>query len=158
MPNFKPDLINSNTLVSDSEKLKTDFWVALKSIIPNTEHEYNKKFEFIKEKYRFVNYEDMLKDLGSVKEEMKKYHSNNIKGLNDTKDISPEKCVFMKANREDDVSAYAVIGVDTAIQYRGDFFSPAFYGGHASNHDYNRSDLLESLYKAITLPPYLEKV
>ena len=157
MPDFKPDSINSKVLVSDSEKLKADLWSTLESIIPNDEHESRKRFNFVKEKYRFISYEDMLKELGSVEEEMKKYHSNNIKGLNYTKDTSPDNCVFMKADREDGASAYAVIGVNTPIQYRGDFFSPSFYGGHGSNHDYNRSELLGSLYEAVTRSPYPEK-
>lgn len=158
MPNFKPDLINGNALVSDSEKLKNNLWSALESIIPNNEHESRKKLDLVKEKYHFVSYEDMLKELGSVGEEMKKYHVNNIKGLDYTKDTSPDKCVFMKADREDGASAYAVVGVNTPIQYRGDFFSPSFYSGHGSNHDYNCSELLGSLYDAITRSPYPEKI
>lgn len=159
MFDFKPDSrIDKKDPVLSQEELKNNLWDAIESIIPKGEHESRKKLEFVKEKYSFISYDDMLKELGSVEEEMKKYHVNNIKGLNYTKDTSPDKCVFMKAERNDGVLAHAVIGIDTAIKYRGDFFSPAFSGGHGSNHDYTPSELLGSLHDAITRPSYPEKI
>lgn len=155
MKNFQPDSQINN--ISSQESLKKSLWDALEKVIPNDQHEYNEKLKFIKEKYTFLTYEEALKELGELEKEIKKYFKNRIVGLVETKDIPPEQCLYMKANREDGSLTHAVIGVGAQVQYRADFLSPAYFQGHGGNHDFNASELLGNLYNAVTLPPYPKK-
>ncbi len=152
MTNFKPDSQINN--VPNQEALKQNLWNALEKVIPDAQHEYNKKLELIKEKYGFISYEDALKELGTIDEQTRESIKNRIKGLSDTKDVPPEQCLYMKASRDDGSSVYAVIGIGAMIKYRADFFSPAYFEGHGGNHDFNASELLGNLYNAVTLPNY----
>ena len=145
------------TNVPSQEKLKASLWSALDKVIPDAKHEYNEKLKFIKEKYDFISYEDAQKELGAIDEHIRESIKNRIKGLTYTKDISPELCLYMKAGREDGSAVYAVIGAGAVVKYRADFFSPAYFDGHGSNHDYNASELLGNLYTAVTQPAYPTK-
>ncbi len=147
--------LNNNPEFSQ-EELQQQLWDALEKVVPNPEHEDNKKLELVKEKYSFISYSEALEEMGSVDDREKSYIKNYIKNLTYTKDISPDQCLFMKAVREDGENVYAVIGVGAVIKYRADFLSPAYYEGHGSNHDYNSSELLGNLYLAVTAPPHPE--
>lgn len=136
------------------KNLEAELWDVLETAVPGSEHENRQKLDFIKEKYQFITYEQALEDLGSLDENKQRFFKNIIIGLRDTKDISPELCLFMKAERGDGAFAYAVIAVGAQVKYRADFISPAYYQGHASNHDYNAGQLLGSLYLAATSPAY----
>jgi hypothetical protein len=155
MTNFKPDSQINN--VPNQEVLKENLWRALEKVIPDTQHEYNEKLKLIKQKYVFISYEDAKKELGTIDEQIRESIKNRIKGLSYTKDVPPEQCLFMKADRKDGSIAYAVIGVGAIVTYRADFFSPVYFEGHGSNHDYNAGELLGNLYNAVELPPYLDK-
>ncbi len=139
------------------EELQKELWDVLESTIPNSEHETNKKLEVIKDKYEFITYEQTLEELGNADEITKEYHKNHIDGLDYTKDISPDQCLFMKAEREDNTIAYAIIGVGAIVKYRADFLSPAYHKGHGGNHDLNGSELLGNLYLALTGKEYTDK-
>ena len=138
-----------------NENIKVDLWKILEGVIPDENHENNQKLEFIKEKYSFMSYEDALAQMGSADDITKEHYPNKIKGLVHTKDILPEQCVFLKATREDGTEVFAVIGTGAFIKYRADFFSPAYFGGHGGNHDFNASELLGNLYLAVKSPKYL---
>ena len=155
MMNFKPDAQINN--VPSQEVLKARLWEALEKVIPDTEHEYNKKLEVIKQKYDFISYEETLKELGAIDDGLRDSIPNRIKGLSFTKDIPPEQCLYMKAEREDGASVHAVIGVGAIVQYRADFFTPAYFEGHGGNHDFNAGELLDNLYSAVTLLDYPAK-
>ena len=85
MLNFKPDSQINN--VSSQEVLQKNLWDALEKVIPDAQHEYNKKLELIKERYDFISYEDALKELGEIDAKMQQYVKNHIKGISHTKDI-----------------------------------------------------------------------
>ena len=152
MLNFKPDSQINN--VSSQEVLQKNLWDALEKVIPDAQHEYNKKLELIKERYDFISYEDALKELGEIDAKMQQYVKNHIKGISHTKDISPEQCLYMKAVREDGSPVHAVIGAGAVVKYRADFFSPAYFKESGGNHDFNASELLGNLYLAVTAPHY----
>jgi hypothetical protein len=152
MPNFKPESIVNNT----SEEWKKDFFKIFdsKDVIPDEIHVNNEKLKLVKEKYRFANYEDFLKELGHS--DKMRPSLNGIKGVDYTKDIQPEKCIFMKASRDDGSEVHAVIS-KIFNTYAADFFSSAEYKGHSGNNDFNRSELLGNLFFAITGPEYPKK-
>lgn len=151
---FNPDL---QTVEPSQESLKESLWYALEKVIPDTNHEYNDKLKFIKDKYIFLTYEGMASELGELDKESKRSIKNRINGLVETKDIPPELCLYMKAEREDGSFAYVVIGVGAIVKYRADFISPAYYEGRGGNHDFKESELLGNLYNAVKLPKYPNK-
>ena len=153
MINFKLEDSQINN-VPNQEIFKKNLWNALEKVIPNANHESNKKLEYIKAKYGFISYEDAQKELGSIDEQIRESVKNIIKGLSYTKNFPPDKCLFMKANREDGSFAFAVIAGDDVIKYRADFFTPAYFDGHGGNHDLNTTELLGNLYDSVTLPNY----
>ncbi len=135
-----------------SEDLQQELWSALENSFTDPEGDDAKRLEKIKEKYNFVTHEEIQTALGQKTDGRSK---NGIEGLTYTKNEEPEKCVFMKAEREGGTFAYAVIAVDTMVKYRADLFSPAYYEGHGSNHDFSANELLGSLYVAITGKEYV---
>lgn len=155
MVNFKPD---NTPHVPSKENFKLNFWDMLKQVIPNNEHILNEQLKVVQEKYSTITYDDMLKELGSIDSHLSDRYPNHIKGLDHTKNISPEFCLFMKALREDKSFAYAIIGFQEisvfSNAYPADFFSSAFHEGHIANNDFSASELLGNLYNSIALPAY----
>lgn len=60
---------------------------------------------------------------------------------------------FFKAVRKDGATVY-VIATVSASGIRADIFSPAFFEGQTSNHDWNVDEWREILTIALNAPPY----
>ncbi len=70
------------------------------------------------------------------------------------KKISGDDVRVYKATRTDGLSVKAIIRPTGTGDYAAEIFSPAFYEGHGSNHDFNEGELTGILKTALTSPPY----
>lgn len=70
------------------------------------------------------------------------------------KKTSEQGVLFYSATREDGSRARAMIRPTGRGDYAAEIFSPAFYEGHGSNHDFNETELTEILKTALMSPSY----
>lgn len=67
---------------------------------------------------------------------------------------------YLKATRQDGILVKILIEIRENIgndEFVADIFSPAFPSGHASNHDFNRSEIEHNLRIALDNPVYPKK-
>ena len=146
--------INQESQPNIYEDLKNNLWATFENMAMR-DPLYKKEFELVKKDYNFIIYEEALKELGSLEDGQRKYlPENHIKGLNWTKDIPTEKCLFLKGKREEDgTPVYVVVSsMSSRNDFAADIFTPAYYKGHGGNHDFSPHELLKNLYDAVTLP------
>lgn len=77
-----------------------------------------------------------------------------LKQMSYIKNPSENGVRFYLATREDGLLVKAIIRATGQGDYAAEIFSPAFYGGHGNNHDFNESELRGSLQTACTAPLY----
>ncbi len=76
------------------------------------------------------------------------------KQLSYIKKISGNDVRIFKAMRTDGLSVKTIIRPTGTGDYTAEIFTPAFYEGHGSNHDFNESELTGILKTALTSPPH----